>query len=165
MTRSPSSRRFLFPAIAFLIIACDSGSAVPKVPLAQGSTDSTARAMEAAHALLGPEAKAALDSGNALMYKAKADSGNAAMRNEDYARALADYRRASELAPQHTAPFFGIQMVARATNNKPLADSALAAIRARTPAGESGALVAPHPMSDSALKALRAQMKKGAKPV
>src|ERR1019366_9641787 len=95
MTRSPSSRRFLFPAIAFLIIACDSGSAVPKVPLAQGSTDSTARAMEAAHALLGPEAKAALDSGNAMMRKAsKADSGNAAMRKEDYVRALADYRRA-----------------------------------------------------------------------
>ena len=55
-------------------------------------------------------------------------------------------------------------MVAGATNNKPLADSALAGIRARNgplPAGRGRAR--PHAMSDSSLKALRAQMKKGAK--
>src|ERR1039457_3564466 len=127
MTRSPSRLRLLFPAIAFLALACDSGNSAPKVPLAQAAIDSSPKAVEAAHALLGPEAKAALDSGNVMMYKAKADSGNAAKRNEDYARALADYRRASELAPQHSAPLFGIQMVAAATNNKALADSATVA--------------------------------------
>ncbi|MFI5246717.1 MAG: hypothetical protein ACHQQR_15900, partial [Gemmatimonadales bacterium] len=68
------------------------------------------------------------------------------------------------------APLFGIYMVAGATNNKPLADSALAGIRERNgplPPGETGAphSSAPHSMSDSAIKALREQMKKGAKPI
>jgi hypothetical protein len=76
-----------------------------------------------------------------------------------------EYRLAAELAPQHTAPLFGIQMVAAATKNRPLLDSALAGIRARNGALPAAASGAPHSMSDSALKALRAQMKKGAKPV
>jgi hypothetical protein len=166
MTRSLLRRGLLFPAVAFLALSCDSAGGAPKVPLAQAAIDSSPKAVEAAHALIGPEAKAALDSGNAMMRKAsKADSGNAAMRKEDYVRALADYRRAAELAPQNTAPIFGIYMVAGATKNKHLADSAMVAIRARMPAGDSSALVAPHSMSDSALNALRAQMKKGTKPI
>ena len=152
MTRSFLRRHAWLPAIALLIVACSGGNGASKVPLAQAATDSSARAMEAAHALLGPAAKAALDSGNVLF------------RRKAYDEALVEYRLAAELAPQHTAPLFGIQMVAAATNNRPLLDSALAGIRARNgplPATTSGA---PHSMSDSALKSLRAQMKKGAKP-
>ena len=151
MTRSFSRRQLVLPAVAFLVIACGGGGGAPKVPLALAASDSEAKMVEAAHALLGPEAKAALDTGNTLY------------RKKDYANALTAYRHASDLAPQHTAPFFGIYMVAGATNNKLLADSALAAIRARNgplPTTESGA---PHSMSDSALKELRARMKKGAK--
>jgi hypothetical protein len=54
-------------------------------------------------------------------------------------------------------------MVARATNNNALADSAMAGIRARNgplPAMGAGT---PHSMSDSSLKALHAKMKKGTK--
>jgi hypothetical protein len=154
MTRSLSRRQPWLPVIAFLAVSCGGGGGATKVPLAKAATDSNARAMEAAHSLLGPEAKAALDSGNAL-YRRKA-----------YVQALAEYRLASDRAPQHAAPLFGIYMVARAMNNSALADSAIAGIRARNgplpavPAGQSGA---PHSMSDSALKALQSQMKKGAK--
>jgi hypothetical protein len=154
MTRSLLRRQLWLSAVASLALACSGSGGAPKVPLADKvTTDSIARATAEAHALIGPEAKAALDSGNALF------------RRKDYVRALAEYRHASELAPQHSAPLFGIYMVAGATNNKPLADSALAGIRVRNgplPPGEAGA---PHSMSDSSLKVLRAQMKKGAKPV
>jgi hypothetical protein len=154
MTRSPSCARIPLSVITVFVLACGGGGGAPKVPLAQVATDSSARAMEAAHALIGPEAKAALDSGNVLY------------RHKAYAEALAQYRLASDRAPQHSAPLFGIYMVARATNNPVLADSAIAGIRSRNgalpdvPAGMGGA---PHSMSDSALKQLRAQMKKGSK--
>lgn len=153
MTRSILRRQPWLPAVAFLALACSGGGA-PKVPLAaKAATDSLARATAEAHSLIGPEALAALDSGNTFF------------KRKDYPHALASYRHASELAPQHSAPLFGIYMVAGATNNKPLADSALAGIRERNgplPPNEAGA---PHSMSDSSLKALREQMKKGAKPI
>jgi hypothetical protein len=151
MTRSLSRPRLWLPAIAFVAVACGGGGGAPKVPLSLAATDSSPKAIEAAHSLLGPEAKAALDSGNAL-YRRKA-----------YPQALAAYRLASDRAPQHSAPLFGIYMVARATNNSLLADSAMAGIRARNgplPAIESSS---PHSMTDSSLKALRARMKKGSK--
>jgi hypothetical protein len=149
MTRSYSRRIVRIAAIAVMAGACGGGGA-PKVPLALAAKDSNAKATEAAHELLGPIAQAALDSGNALF------------RKKEYVRALAKYRAAAEAAPQHSAPLFGIYMVAQAMNDKNLADSALAGIRARNGPlqGPSGA---PHAMSDSALRELRAQMKKGAR--
>lgn len=117
--------------LVLALVGCSSKSEPPKVPLGQ-IADST-RAREQAHALLGPAAKAALDSGNVLF------------RKKAYSDALAQYREAAELAPQHSAPLFGIYMVARATNNKAMADSALDGIRRRNgpmPAGPHGA---PHP--------------------
>jgi len=142
--------RLALTALALVAAACG-GSSAPKVPLALAATDSNPKAIEAAHSLLGPEAKAALDSGNAL-YRRKA-----------YPQALAEYRLSSDRAPQHSAPLFGIYMVARATNNDALADSAMAGIRARNgPLSPMGAGT-PHSMSDSSLKALHAKMKKGTK--
>jgi hypothetical protein len=64
------------------------------------------------------EAKVALDSGNKL-YSAKS-----------YRLALAQYRRAAALAPEAEAPLFGILMVANATQDARLTDSATAALRA-----------------------------------
>ena len=107
-------------ACASMVLGCSSGSEAPKVPLGQRVTvDSAKPVSPAAHAIIGPAAKAQLDSGNGLY------------RKKLYAGALTHYRQASELAPQHAAPFFGIYMVARATGNVAMADSALAAIRVR----------------------------------
>ncbi len=154
MTRSHSRCLRTLAAIAcisFVAAACKGGAA-PKVPLAAAAaTDSTAQLVASAHALIGPEAKAALDSGNALY------------RRQQYAQALVEYRLASDRAPQHAAPLFGIYMVARATNNLALADSAMVGIRMRNgPLPAASVSSPPHSMSDSALKLLRAKMKKGA---
>jgi hypothetical protein len=115
-------------------LACSDRREAPKVPLTKSVADPNA--VEAAHGLIGPAAKAALDSGNVLF------------RHKAYAAALAQYRAASALAPQHSAPLFGIYMVARATNNPAMADSALAGIRLR-----GGAMTpAPHVLTDTALR-------------
>jgi len=144
MTRSRVGAAVL-AACAGAILACGN----KQDPRRTASADSVARAEQAAHALIGPAAKAALDSGNALF------------RKRDYAGALAQYRAASALAPQHAAPLFGIYMVARATNDSAMADSALAGIRLR-----SGPLPsAPHSLSDSALRRLHDSLRRSARPV
>ena len=150
MTRSSLVRRGCLSAMLVCAAACGRGDGASKVSLA--AKDSSERAMQEAHSLLGPDAKAALDSGNALF------------RKKAYPEALAQYRLASDRAPQHSAPLFGIYMVARATNNGALADSALAGIRQRNgplPTTQGGA---PHgTMTDSALKQGHAGLKKDAK--
>ena len=119
----PRQRALMMAALAATVLAsagCSTSNDAPKVPLGQRTqAESTQVIAPAAHAVIGPRAKAALDSGNALY------------RKKQYAAALVYYRQASELAPQHAAPFFGIYMVARATDNKAMADSALADIRVR----------------------------------
>jgi len=129
---------------AVTTVACTVKQDAPKKALAQGSLADSARAVAAAHALIGPAAKATLDSGNAL-YRKKA-----------YVEALAQYRAASTLAPQHAAPLFGIYMVARATNNLTMADSALAGIRLR-----NGPMApAPHALSNSVVQRAQAILRK-----
>lgn len=96
--------------------ACKSQSQ-SKTPLGQmvAQPDSTANP----HTTLSPDARAALDSGNA-QYKAGR-----------YKDALASYRKSSELAPLNAAPFFGIYMAAEKLGNKSLADSASLEIKRR----------------------------------
>ena len=133
-------------AVATAAAAACGGGESARIPLAQRSASDSLKRLEAAHSLIGPDAKALLDSGNVLF------------RKKQYIPALGRYREASDLAPQHSAPIFGIYMVARATNNTALADSALAELRKRTgqlPSGEHG-------FSDSALKALHRKLGKGA---
>ena len=134
-------------AVSSAILACNSGSDAPKVPLGQRiPADSAQPISAAAHAIIGPGAKAALDTGNALY------------RKKQYAEALVHYRKASDLAPQHAAPFFGIYMVARATGNTLMADSALAAIRVR-----NGPLpAAPRSLHDSVFSRMHEIIKKKA---
>lgn len=121
-----------------VMAACTGRSDPPKVPLGRGAAVDSVRALEAAHGFLGPQARTALDSGNALFRKGA------------YEEALGQYRAAAALAPQHAAPLFGVYMVARATNNAAMADSALAGIRVR-----SGSMpVVPHSFSDTALRRL-----------
>jgi len=142
MSRSFVCRWSVIVIAAGAALACSGRRDPPKIPLAKGGADS-ANAVEAAHALIGPAAKAALDSGNVLF------------RKKAYAAALAQYRAASALAPQHSAPLFGIYMVARATNNPAMADSALAGIRLR-----SGTMTpAPHVLTDTALQRMHANFR------
>jgi hypothetical protein len=108
--------RVMPAALIVLAVAC-SHDEPPGTPL--GAPQSTSAAQAAAHALIGPAALAVLDTGNAYFKK------------KDYPNALAKYRAAADLAPQHSAPVFGIYMVAKATSNATLADSALAEIRKR----------------------------------
>ncbi|MEA3248068.1 MAG: hypothetical protein U9Q74_18115 [Gemmatimonadota bacterium] len=136
--------RLPFAVLASLAVATaacsrDDG---PRTPLAQATNAVSAQEQNAAHSLIGPAALATLDTGNVLF------------RKKDYTGALAKYRTAGELAPQHAAPIFGIYMVAKAMSNTKLADSALAEIRKRNgPMPEAA-----HGMSDSALKALHKQL-------
>lgn len=131
-------------AAALVMAACTGRSETPRMPLGRGSAIDSVRAVEAAHGLLGPQAKMALDSGNALFRKGA------------YEEALGQYRAAAALAPQHAAPLFGIYMVARATNNAAMADSALAGIRVR-----SGSMpVVPHSFSDTALRRLHEELRR-----
>jgi len=78
--------------------------------------------------------------------RAALDAGNAEFRAKHYAAALGHYRLASLSSPGEAAPFYGIYMAAQALNNTPLADSAVAEIRART----SGT----GPFNDTTLRAL-----------
>jgi hypothetical protein len=139
------TRRFAVLS-SVVALACSSSEPATKVPLAQARADSAQKAAGVrAEPELSPAAKAALDSGNALF------------RKKAYAPALAQYRLASALAPKHLAPYYGINMVAQATGNKALSDSALRNMR------ESGAapLMMPHPSLDSAEKKGRPEAKKG----
>ena len=63
------------------------------------------------------------------------DCANVAFRAGQYDSALAAYRSAAAAAPMHAAPLYGIYMVAKQQGDRALADSALAAVRVRTPGG------------------------------
>ena len=129
--------------IAATLLACRKDGP-PRVPLGRIADSLVAR--QQAHALLGPAAKAALDSGNVLF------------RKKAYDEALAEYRAAAALAPQHSAPLFGMYMVARATNNKAMADSALDGIRRRNGPMPAG----PHALPDTALRRMHEALRKKA---
>ena len=90
--------------------ACGKDDAAPRVPLgAAGAT--TAATAGPMHAAL--------------------ERGNAAFRARDYEGALRAYREAAAAAtPDNAAPYYGIQMAARAMGNTALADSAMTRIRA-----------------------------------
>jgi hypothetical protein len=125
-------------ALVALAIAACTAKEGPKTPLTRRPGLPTVDTSPAAirnnpHTVLAPEAKAALD------------SGNADYRAHRYDAALAAYRRASALAPAHGAPYYGIYMAASALGQKAVADSALKAFSARTV--ESGAI-----LSDSLMK-------------
>lgn len=62
---------------------------------------------------------------------ARLDSGNVAFRARQYDQALRFYRAAAGDVPEHPAPWYGIYMVANATKNKALADTATKAIASR----------------------------------
>jgi len=77
----------------------------------------------------GGETRAAL-SAEAM---ALLDSGNVAFRAEDFDAALTYYRRVTELEPDHSAGWFGMQMAYRSLGSQEQADSALDRVRSLVP--------------------------------
>ncbi len=64
---------------------------------------------------------------------AQLDSGTAAFRADDYAGALAHYTKATELAPDLAAAWFGVAMAQEALGNPQAAQEALAKTQALEP--------------------------------
>lgn len=122
MTYAPAPNRRWIVLLAASMLACKASNGnPPDRSLAELRADSAHAAGGVRNLVtpeLSPEAKVALDSGNALF------------RKKAYAAALTQYRLASTRSPRHAAPYFGIYMVAQATHNPTLSDSALANIRA-----------------------------------
>ena len=148
MTRSIAANTVRMAVLAAAVVACTGGRESPKVSLAQASADS-ARPVAGVESevadVLPPESQAALDSGNTFF------------RNRAYAAALKQYRRVSVLSPRSAAAFYGIYMVAQATHDTKLADSAVAGIRASNAAPPSPGFDQP----DTGTRAVRPGAKKG----
>lgn len=118
------ARRAMLVGLASMVaLACgrDDG---PRVPLSE--TNKTAAQLPSGHPSLDP--------GPALPAVARSalDSANAAFRVKDYQRALQFYRQAANAAPTHASPWFGVFMVAQATGNAALRDSAQREVQKRT---------------------------------
>jgi hypothetical protein len=116
----------LWALVAAAPLACDRSDA-PDIPL-----DQRGAAAGAMVPTITGEAKATLDSGNALF------------RARDYARALEQYRTSARLAPTELAPLLGMVMVAEATSNAALRDSTMQRIRALDPEAADSAAASPH---------------------
>lgn len=64
---------------------------------------------------------------------AQLDSGNAAFRVKDHKGALAHYTRATELAPDEAAGWYGVYMAQLALGNEEAAQAALAKAQSANP--------------------------------
>ena len=122
------------PLLAAALLLCLTMPACRDRAADEGRTRANG-ASRAASARVDPLSRAALPPAAA----AALDRANASFRAGQYGAALAGYRDAAARAPAHAAPYYGIYMVARSTNDAALADSAMAAIRARasTASGDS----------------------------
>jgi hypothetical protein len=125
-SRTPR-RRLALGACLLVVAACERGSAADTV--ARTPADSAWH-----RAAAGAAIDQGRDSRRALSRPAAAalDSGNVHYRAGRLDAALVAYRTAAQHAPDHAAPWYGVFMVAQQQKNATLADSAMAAIRART---------------------------------
>jgi len=131
MTSMKLSRVGFCLAAAAITSGCG-GNDAPKLPLGHPTSGvSGGRGAQTPSGISG-EAKAALDSGN-ILFRAKA-----------FDRALAQYRRSSQLAPTELAPLLGILMVTDVTRNAKLADSTLSRIRELSPAAADSSAAMTH---------------------
>jgi hypothetical protein len=121
--------RFYCAAAAAGILACG-GTDAPRTPLSEKGSTGVA-GDEATPAIRG-DAKIALDSGN-MLFRAKA-----------YGRALSQYQRAAQLAPNELAPLLGIMMVADVTKDSKLSEQTLPRIRRLDPAVADSSMRMPH---------------------
>ena len=139
-----------FTSLAMLLlattVACDKSA--DKAAADQAKADSAQKAA-AANAMAGmtPEAKVALDSGNVLYRAGSAfDKTNAkADAKKSYEAALVQYRLAARGSTSNAAPLVGVYMCALVLNNKTLADSSYAELKARGAAPPPGAMHSAEP--------------------
>jgi hypothetical protein len=126
--------------VAAMIAACGRGAETPR----------TAATTSAISAAIAPaKASDTADTSPELPADARVslDSGNALYRAKRYADALVQYRLTARRAPGDPTAYYGIYMVAEATKNRALADTASAALTAR------GALAPmPHPLPKGSSK-------------
>jgi tetratricopeptide (TPR) repeat protein len=119
-----------FACLTTLASACGKDDSGARVPLDQVGSQSGSQS--AAGGTLSPEVRAALD------------RGNEAYRAKRYDEALTAYRDAAAAAPGDAAPYYGIQMAARALGRSALADSAAEKIRVLSPGSSTGGATDPH---------------------
>lgn len=110
-------------AIAILTVACGRDDS-PRIPLSKMNGSSAA--LPPNHPSFQPGPELPLPARSAL------DSGNAAFGRKDFDGALRFYRQAATAAPTHASPWFGVFMVAQATGNTALRDSAQREVQRRT---------------------------------
>ena len=144
--RSSAVRRAACVALAAAVALSCGRDDGPRVPLSDVKRNA---------AVLPPD-HPSLDPGPVLPAIARSalDSANAAFRVKDYARALRFYRQAANAAPMHASPWFGVFMVAQATGNAALRDSAQREVQKRTVDSPS--------ITDSTLRNTHATTKKHA---
>ena len=116
--------RLTFVAAAIVLTACGGSDDTGKFPLNEMGRGASGA---------GPTV---LPAGLTAASAANLDSGNVAFRMRNYEDALRFYRTASREVPNHPAPWYGIMMVAQATGNTALSDSATTAVSARSGGGE-----------------------------
>ena len=104
-------------AVVLVLVACEGQDRGTRTPLGQAGS-----------------AAGAPDTTLSAAAREQLAKGNEAFRAKKYADALSAYREAATLSPHHAAPYFGIQMAAKAMGNTALADSASRRIRALSPA-------------------------------
>jgi hypothetical protein len=142
---SPIVRRAMLVGLASIVpLACGKDDG-PRLPLSDIS--GTASQLPSGHPSLDP------GPGLPAMARSALDSANAAFRVKDYRRALQFYRQAANAAPTHASPWFGVFMVAQATGNTALRDSAQREVQKRT--------VDPPALTDSTLRNTHPTAKKG----
>lgn len=120
----------LYSFVAVVNVPACGGTDAPKTPLGERSAGGVT-ADEAPPAITGA-AKLALDSGN-MLFRAK-----------EYDRALSQYRRSAQLAPDELAPLLGIMMVADVTRNSKLSEETLPRIRRLDPGVADSSARIPH---------------------
>ncbi|MEX0892559.1 MAG: hypothetical protein WEB88_10350 [Gemmatimonadota bacterium] len=72
--------------------------------------------------------------------RAELDAGNAAYRKDDHETALAHYTKATEMAPELAAAWFGVSMAQEALGNAEAAQEAMQKAMELAPADEAGDL-------------------------
>jgi hypothetical protein len=117
-------RALLAGALASGAVGCGGDDRAGRVPLAQGGPNATGAADDESDRTLPP--------GMTPVSAALLDSGNVAFRMKQYPVARAYYERAAAAVPTLAAPWYGVYMVAQATSNQPLADSALKMVAQRS---------------------------------
>jgi hypothetical protein len=116
-------------AAVLVMTACADDDTKGRVPLANGAG---APAGDAASL----PARGAPPPGMTAVSAALLDSGNVAFRVKQYAVAQQYYERAAAEVPDQAAPWYGVYMVAQATKNQPLSDSAMKMVSQRSGGGD-----------------------------